>query len=353
VGDVELFARQASAPVLAVTGSNGKSTVVELMGELARGQGVSVAVGGNIGTPVLELLSEPEPELYVLELSSFQLETTHTLNAVASALLNVSPDHMDRYPDLDSYAAAKRRVFRGDGVMVVNRDDPLVSTMVEAGRRVLGFTLGRPEGEDFGLSMQDGRAWLAQGDRALMAEDELGLAGRHNTANALAALALGHVAGLVLEPMLDVLRRFRGLAHRCQWVARLDGVDWYNDSKGTNVGATVAAIQGLVPANKLVLIAGGDGKGADFSPLGQAVGERVRAAVLMGRDAPRLESALADVIPVKRAGSMADAVHQAREIARPGDAVLLSPACASLDMFSSYIARGESFVAALKEEGRR
>ncbi|MDE2089008.1 MAG: UDP-N-acetylmuramoyl-L-alanine--D-glutamate ligase [Gammaproteobacteria bacterium] len=345
LGDVELFARAARAPVVAVTGSNGKSTVTTLAGEMARRAGREVRVGGNLGTPALELLGATEPDLYVLELSSFQLETTQTLNAKSAAVLNVSPDHMDRYRDVQEYAAAKARVYRGDGCRVVNADDPRVLAMVVPGRRVLRFTLEAPRADDFGLLARGGEAWLAHGGEAWLAERELRVSGRHNTANALAALALGHSVGLEREPMLQTLREFQGLPHRTQWVAERDGVRWYNDSKGTNVGATLAALQGM--PGKLVLIAGGDGKGADFTPLRAACAAKARAVVLIGRDAPLIEAALAGVVPVMRAAGMDQAVAEARRLAQPGDAVLLSPACASFDMFSGYEERGRVFTDAV------
>jgi len=347
LGDIELFARHARAPVIAVTGSNGKSTVTELVGQMVRDQGRQVRVGGNIGTPALDCLGPAEPDLYVLELSSFQLETTWSLDAATATVLNVSADHMDRYDCMADYLAAKERVYRGGGVMVVNRDDPRVVGMVAPGRQVFGFTLDLPRGADFGVGQQAGKAWLMGGGQRLMPRSALRMPGRHNTANALAALALGEAMGLAMPMMLDTLQHFGGLPHRCQWVARQGDVDWYNDSKGTNVGATLAAIEGLEPQGSLLLIAGGDGKGADFSPLRAAVARRVRALVLMGRDAPRIEQVMAGAVPVTHASSMAEAVDAARTLAQPGDAVLLSPACASLDMFRDYRERGDVFVAAV------
>ncbi len=350
IGDIDLFVQEACGPIVAVTGSNGKSTVTVLLGEMARDQDLKTCVGGNLGTPALDLLHAGKPDLYVLELSSFQLETTHALNAAAAVVLNVSSDHMDRYASLREYAEAKRRVYRGDGVMVLNRDDPQVMAMTMAGRRTLGFTLGPPAEGDFGLLVRGGSTWLARGDERLMEEKEMDMKGRHNTANALAALAMGDAAGLATAPMLDTLRRFHGLAHRCQWVASQAGVDWYNDSKGTNVGASLAAIRGLQCAGKLILIAGGDGKGADFSPLRLAVNKRVRAAVLIGVDGPRLARSIGDEVQKTFAVSMREAVRKARTLARQGDAVLLSPACASFDMFTDYQARGNAFMDAVREE---
>jgi UDP-N-acetylmuramoylalanine--D-glutamate ligase len=348
MGDIELFARYASAPVVAITGSNGKSTVTTLVGEMARCSGVRVAVGGNLGIPALELLMQEErPDLYVLELSSFQLELTDSLCPAAAVVLNVSPDHLDRYPSLQAYRRAKERIYRGARVKVVNADDPLVTAMVPE-RESIRFTLGVPGPGEFGLRNYDGDEWLALGDQPLMAAAEVRIVGRHNLANALAALALGHAMQLPLEAMRDALRRFPGLPHRCQWVAECGGIHWYNDSKGTNVGATLAAIRGM--PGKLVLIAGGDGKGADFTPLCEAVRDKVRALVLIGRDAGLIEEAIAGAVPVVRSTTMSQAVEDARRLAQPGDSVLLSPACASFDMFSNFEERGQAFMNAIRAQ---
>ena len=346
VGDIDLFAREARAPVVAVTGSNGKSTVTELVGAMAEKAGKRAAVGGNIGTPALDLLAGPEPDLYVLELSSFQLETTASLDAAAAVVLNVSADHLDRHPDLAAYAAIKRRVYRGHGALVINADDPVVAAMAEPDRPVIRFTLGEPDPEGFGLREGDGETWLARGSDRLLPLSALAMAGRHNAANALAALALGEAAGLPMPAMLEALRGFPGLPHRCQYVAERGGVRWYNDSKGTNVGATEAALRG-VPGDKVVLIAGGEGKDQDFTPLRGPAAERCRAVVLIGRDAELIADALAGTVPLERATDMEAAVAAAARLAEPGDGVLLSPACASFDMFDNYIARGEAFVAAV------
>ena len=349
LGDIELFARHVSAPVAAITGSNGKSTVTALLGEMARAAGRQVLVGGNIGTPALELLEQPIPELYVMELSSFQLEVTSSLNCRAAAVLNVSEDHLDRHGDIAHYAAIKSRIYRGDGVMVINADDPTVAAMAEEGREVVHFTLAEPmKVRDFGLREQGGEIWLARGETLLMPAAEVRIPGRHNLANALAALALGEACGLPMTPMLQTLREFPGLPHRCQWVAEIEGVNYYEDSKGTNVGATLAAIEGM-PGEKVVLIAGGQGKGQDFSPLRDAVASHARAVVLIGEDAPLLAKALERTAAISHATTMEEAVAQAATLARPGDTVLLSPACASFDMFRNYIERGERFVAAVKE----
>jgi len=349
IGDIELFARFANAPVLAITGSNGKSTVTSLLAAMAERSGVQTAMGGNIGTPALDLL-DPQVELYVLELSSFQLETTFSLDPEAAALLNISADHLDRYASLADYTAAKTRIYHGSGTLVVNRDDPRVRAtldLIPRGRSVIGFGLDTPAGTDFGLCERDGGSWLCRGSEPLLPVAELKISGRHNLANALAALALGHAAGLRLPAMLDALREFRGLPHRCQWVAERGGVTFINDSKATNVGAALAAIEG-VEAGKLVLIAGGQGKGQDFSPLRTAIAARCRAVILIGEAADQLARALDGSAPLQRADNLTDAVRQAAALARPGDAVLLSPACASFDMFRGFAARGETFIQAVE-----
>ena len=352
-GDIEWLARLTSAPIAAITGSNGKSTVTTLLGLMTERAGVRAAVGGNLGTPALELWLQTEgqppnvaPELYVLELSSFQLETTHSLNARVATVLNISPDHMDRYATLDDYIAAKQRIFRGDGVMVVNADDPVVMAMVAPGRKVLRFTLETPGESDFGLWREDGEIWLAHGRERWIAASELKISGDHNLANALAALAMGHALGLARDGMLAALREFTGLAHRTALVRERDGVRWFDDSKGTNVGATVAAVRGL--PGPVVLIAGGDGKNQDFTPLRAALADKARAVVLIGRDAPLIAAALGDRVPMHSAADMAQAVAQAAELAQPGDSVLLSPACASFDMFSGYEERGAVFAEAVR-----
>ncbi len=348
LGDVDLFAAVAGAPVIAITGSNGKSTVTTLVGEMARRAELRVGVGGNLGTPLLELL-DAAAQLYVIELSSFQLETAHRLNAAAATVLNLSEDHMDRYDDLESYRAAKQRIYRGDGAMVINADDPQVAAMAQRGRRLLTFSLGAPAADGYGLVQRGGGSWLARGAEPLLAVEALRMAGRHNIANALAALALGEAAGLPRAAMLDALREFPGLAHRCQLVAERDGVAWYNDSKATNVGAAVAALEGF--ERPLILIAGGDAKGADLMPLRAPVARRARAAVLLGRDTERLAEALADAVPLHRVASIEEAVQVAAGLAQAGDAVLLAPACASLDMFRNFEERGERFAAAVRGLG--
>lgn len=346
-GDIELFARHAKAPIVAITGSNAKSTVTTLVGDMARAAGKRVAVGGNLGTPALDLLAD-DIELYVMELSSFQLETTERLNAEVATVLNVSEDHMDRYADMQAYHLAKHRIFRGARQVVVNRGDALSRPLVADQLPCWSFGLNKPDFKAFGLIEEDGEKYLAYQFEKLMPVRELKVRGGHNQANALAALSLGHAVGLPFEPMLAALRDFTGLAHRCQWVRELRGVAYYDDSKATNVGAALAAIEGLGADidGKLVLIAGGDGKGADFSGLTAPVARYCRAVVLLGRDAELIATSLGDVVPLVRVKTLDEAVQRCAELAREGDAVLLSPACASLDMFKNFEERGRLFAQA-------
>ena len=348
-GDIELFAREAKAPIVAITGSNAKSTVTTLVGEMAAAAGRKVAVGGNLGTPALDLLAD-DVELYVIELSSFQLETTDVLNAEVATCLNVSEDHMDRYADLQAYHLAKHRIFRGARQVVINRDDALSRPLVADQLPCWTFGLGKPDFRGFGLVEENGEKWLAFQFEPLMPARELKIRGAHNQANALAALALGHAVGLPFAPMLDTLKTFAGLPHRCQWVRERHEVNYYDDSKATNVGAALAAIEGLGADidGQLVLIAGGDGKGADFSSLRGPVTQHCRAVVLLGRDAGLIADALGDAVPQVRVASLDEAVQRCAELAEPGDAVLLSPACASLDMFKNFEERGRLFAAAVE-----
>ena len=347
-GDIELFARNAKAPIIAISGSNAKSTVTTLVGEMAAAAGKRVAVGGNLGTPALDLLSD-DVELYVMELSSFQLETTDQLNAEVATVLNVSEDHMDRYSGLPAYHLAKHRIFRGARQVVVNRQDALSRPLLAEGQPCWTFGLNTPDFKAFGLREDNGEKYLAFEFQNLMPVRELKIRGAHNQSNALAALALGHAVGLPMEAMLSSLRTFAGLAHRCQWVRERNGVNYYDDSKATNVGAALAAIEGLGADidGKLVLIAGGDGKGADFSALQAPVAAHCRAVVLLGRDAERLAQAFGDSVPLIRVKTLDEAVEQAAAQALPGDAVLLSPACASLDMFKNFEERGRLFAQAV------
>ena len=351
IGDIELFARAADAPVIAITGSNGKSTVTTMVGTLLEAAGYRVRVGGNLGPPALDLLADgaEAPDFYVLELSSFQLETTFSLQAAAATVLNVSADHMDRYRSLAEYAAAKGRIYNGSHAAVVNRDDPGAARLASRVATRLGFTAGEPTDDDFGVIERAGALWLARGNAPLLEAGRLPLAGAHNRANALSALALVTAVGVDPAAVAPALADFEGLPHRTRLVAELDGVRWYDDSKGTNVGATTAALDGM--DRPVVLIAGGDAKDADFSPLRGAVERRARAVILIGRDAPLLESVLEGAVPIERAADLDAAVTRAAELARPGDAVLLSPACASFDMFRDYHERGEVFVAAVRKRG--
>ncbi|MEE3635178.1 UDP-N-acetylmuramoyl-L-alanine--D-glutamate ligase [Pseudomonas sp. AL 58] len=348
-GDIELFARNAKAPIVAISGSNAKSTVTTLVGEMAAAAGKRVAVGGNLGTPALDLLSD-DVELYVLELSSFQLETTDQLNAEVATVLNISEDHMDRYSGLPAYHLAKHRIFRGARQVVVNRQDALSRPLLTEGQTCWTFGLNAPDFRAFGLREENGEKYLAFEFQNLMPVRELKVRGAHNQSNALAALALGHAVGLPFDAMLSSLRSFTGLAHRCQWLRERDGVNWYDDSKATNVGAALAAIEGLGADidGKLVLVAGGDGKGADFSALRAPVAAHCRAVVLLGRDAELLAQALGDSVPLIRVKTLDEAVQQCAALARPGDAVLLSPACASLDMFKNFEERGRLFAHAVE-----
>nr|WP_208022094.1 UDP-N-acetylmuramoyl-L-alanine--D-glutamate ligase [Aestuariicella hydrocarbonica] len=349
LGDIELFLREVNAPVVAITGSNAKSTVTTLVGEMAQTAGKKVLIGGNIGVPVLDLLQQPAAELYVLELSSFQLETVSKLAADVSTVLNISEDHMDRYDSLAHYYMAKQRVYFGARKVVVNREDPLTRPPLAEGVQQFSFGLNVPDRQGFGVITKGGQEYLAFEFNTLMPVADIKMPGRHNIANALAALALGHAVDLPMAAMLTTLTQFAGLPHRCQWVAESHGVNYYNDSKGTNVGATLAALQGLKKdSGKIVLIAGGVGKGADFSPLKEAA-PGIRAVVVIGEDGEKIAAQFEAMVPVVSAASMSEAVAKAARQARAGDDVLLSPACASFDMFRGFEDRGEHFVQAVKE----
>jgi UDP-N-acetylmuramoylalanine--D-glutamate ligase len=347
VGDIEIFCREVKAPIVAITGSNAKSTVTTLLGLMAKNAGIDVGVGGNLGTPVLDMLRQGEQALYVLELSSFQLETTQSLRAAVAVVLNISEDHMDRYKDMSEYHTAKHRVYRNCQQYVVNRDDALTVPLLPDAIRKWSFGLGKPDLNDFGVISDGGEKYLAQGLNKLLKVTELNIVGDHNVANALACLALGAAIKLPMDTMLQTLRDFPGLKHRCQLVLKKDEISWYNDSKGTNVGATLAAINGLGVAipGKLILIAGGVGKGQDFTPLSQPMEKFGRALVLIGEDGPRIDAAISLAIPHVHAATLMDALEKSRALAAPGDAVLLSPACASFDMFKHYEDRGDQFVA--------
>ena len=350
VGDIELFAWAAGAKVLAVTGTNGKSTVTALTGHLLRAAKVDCEVAGNIGPPVLDALMKRGtrlPAVWVIELSSYQLETTWSLEPAASAMLNLSEDHLDRYAGLAEYAEAKARIFAGSGAQVLNRCDSASMALALPGRAQVTFGLDAPSmPEDFGIS----EGWLVRGKERILAVADLPLAGAHNASNALAACALAHLAGVPLSVFARGLGSFRGLPHRMQRVALRGGVEWLDDSKGTNVGATVAALNGI--GRKAIVILGGEGKGQNFAPLVPAIRAHATHVLLIGRDAALIEKAIAaSGVPVERIKSMEKAVARAAQVAAPGGAVLLSPACASFDMFRDYRHRGEAFAAAVKALG--
>ena len=356
IGDIELFARHVTAPVVAITGSNGKGTVTTLVGNMAKHAGIKVSVGGNIGMPALSLLLQEPAELYVLELSSFQLETTTSLKPVAAVVLNVSEDHMDRYESLEQYRAVKQTVYRHCDNAIFNRDDPLSVNDFKAGKypakkQTFSFGLEPPKNDEFGVCWQAEKSYLAFGSQLLLATQEMQVPGRHNWSNALAAMALAKAIGLPEQAMQQALREFTGLPHRCQAIANAQGVGWFNDSKGTNVGATVAALEGLGVdiSGKLVLIAGGMGKGADFSLLRAPLQTYVRELILLGEDAKKIASQLDSVVPISYVSGISEAVSLAHSKAQPGDAVLLSPACASFDMFSGFAHRGDVYTSTVKE----
>jgi UDP-N-acetylmuramoylalanine--D-glutamate ligase len=388
VGDIELFARWADAPVVGITGTNGKSTVTTLVGRMAERAGLRVRVGGNLGEPALDLLS-PGPvterdraasegipsgesarkppagaagtgpaaasatlaaaptQLYVLELSSFQLDATKSLDLKAAVVLNVTPDHLDRYNTIEEYAASKARIFARCETAVINLDDPLVVAMPLPGQKTVGFSLRASIGADYVVAMHEGQWWLTRRGEPLMPVASMKIKGLHNAANALASLALGEALGLPMPEMLEELATFTGLPHRSQWVADVHGVTYINDSKGTNVGATIAAVSGM--QGPLIMIAGGDGKNQDFAALADAFRGKVRHTVLIGRDAAAIATALKGVCTLETCPSLEDAVRAAAKAAQSGDTVLLSPACASLDMFRDYTHRGAVFTQAVKE----
>ena len=342
VGDIELFARAADAPVVAITGSNGKSTVTSLVAAMARSDGVRAASGGNLGPPALTLLGRGHA-LYVLELSSFQLETTSALRPAAAAVLNISADHMDRYENLDAYVAAKSRALGGDTVVVTNLDDSRAARLGGDRCRRIGFSTSPRFDAQWYVEGHGDAAKVMRLGESVMPVGAVPLAGMHNVANVLAAFALGDAVGLRVGAMASAVEAFAGLPHRCETVAVRGGVRWINDSKGTNVGAAVAAIEGIGAQGPVVLIAGGLGKGADFAPLGGPAGRHVRCAVLIGRDASGLAAALGGCTELRHARDLAHAVDIAAAAARDGDSVLLSPACASFDMFADFEARGDAF----------
>ena len=353
VGDVQLLRRATEVPIVAITGSNAKSTVTTLVGLMAKDAGKKVAVGGNLGRPALDLLKD-DPELLVLELSSFQLETTSHLNAEVAVVLNMSEDHLDRHGDMWGYHQAKHRIFQGVKKVVFNRDDNLTRPLVPDTTPMQSFGLNAPDIQQYGILKDlDGTIWLARGRERLLKSSDMYIQGTHNVANALACLALGEAIGLPMDSMLETLKQFKGLEHRCEYVATVQDVRYYNDSKGTNIGATLAAIDGLGAAieaqqGKVAVILGGQGKGQDFKALRDSLQKYVKVAVLIGEDAPIIEQAIAGTTELLHADSLQQAVALCQQHTQAHDVVLLSPACASFDMFKGYADRGHQFVACVQ-----
>ena len=355
-GDIELFAQKAQAPIIAITGTNAKGTVTTLVGDMIHASKRIAAVGGNIGNAALDLLNAPTPDFYVLEISSFQLETTYSLRAKIATVLNISPDHLDRHKTLENYTQTKQRIYNHCETAIWNRDDP--NTHPHPHRlkpqKILSFGLEKisSDSPEFGLLQLNKKIFLSQGERCLIPVDRLYIKGQHNWVNALAALTIGNAIQLPLNAMLEALCQFKGLPHRCQWIKEENGIAWYNDSKATNVGATLAALHGLGPAisGKIVLIAGGLGKGADFNLLRKSAARYVKIAILIGKDAGLLKKALEKDTLTQSASDLSQAILLAEQTALPGDAVLLSPACASMDMFKNYEERGKLFMQLVQKE---
>jgi UDP-N-acetylmuramoylalanine--D-glutamate ligase len=349
VSEIQILRRATDKPIMAITGSNAKSTVTTLIGLMAKDAGIKVAVGGNLGRPALDLTKD-DPELYILELSSFQLETTSNLAADVAVILNLSEDHLDRHGDMMGYHTAKHRIFQGVKKVVHNRDDSLTRPLVPDVTPMQSFGLNAPDMNQYGiLKEDDGTIWLARGRERLLKSTDMYMQGTHNIANALACLALGEAIGLALESMLNTLKTFKGLEHRCEFVKELNGVRYYNDSKGTNIGATLAAIEGLGAAiapqqGKVAIILGGQGKGQDFRALRNALSQYTKLAVLIGEDRTVIEKAIAGTTTIIHADSLKEAVELGQQHTQAHDVVLLSPACASFDMFKGYSERGHQFV---------
>lgn len=344
IGDIELFARYVDKPVIAITGSNAKSTVTTLVGEMAEACGLRVAVGGNLGVPVLELIYETAVDLFVLELSSFQLETTYSLKPQVATVLNISEDHMDRYDSLMEYYRAKQRIYHNANHLVINRQDPLTHPPLGNDRQVWSFGNDMSDRYGFGLKEENNQWFLCFEFSSLLNVNEMLIKGKHNYLNALSALAIGKAAGFEVEGMLLALKSFKGLPHRCEYIDTIKNVTYINDSKATNVGATLAALEGFgEELANIYLIAGGESKGADFSPLKPVVEKAVKAVILIGVDAELIEQSLSDRTIYYRVTSMSEAVSTAADHAQAGDIVLLSPACASFDMFAGFEDRGNSF----------
>lgn len=349
-GDIDIFSKNAVAPIIAVTGSNGKSTVVEILAAILRKTGKSFGLGGNLdganSKPALDLLLEEKKDLYVLELSSFQLETTACLGAEIACILNITEDHLDRYDSIEEYAAAKQRIYCGAVKIVMNRDDSKTYPLEPTAASIWDFGFSRPSGHGFGLLEEEGDQYLAFQFEKIISTNELKIFGQHNIANVLAAAAIATTLGISIQSIRNGIREFSGLPHRCQWVGEVGGVEFYNDSKGTNVGATVAAVEGLgqrIPGH-ILLIAGGVSKGADFKTLVPVINRWGKEVILIGRDAVEMAANFDTDIQTYFAQDMQDAVQVALDHAAPGDAVLLSPACASFDMFDNYQHRGQSFI---------
>lgn len=354
ISEIQILRRATDKPIVAITGSNAKSTVTTLMGIMAQAAGKKVAVGGNLGRPALDLTND-DPELYILELSSFQLEATSNLNANVAVVLNMSEDHLDRHGDMMGYHTAKHRIFQGVKKVVYNRDDSLTRPLVPDATPMQSFGLNAPDMNQYGiLKDDDGTIWLARGRERLLKSADMYIQGTHNVANALACLALGEAIDLPLETMLETLKTFKGLEHRCEFVKEVNQVRYYNDSKGTNIGATLAAIDGLgaaieVQNGKVAIILGGQGKGQDFSALRESLSKYAKVAVLIGEDAPIIEKAITGTITLLHAKTFKEAVELCQQNTQPNDVVLLSPACASFDMFTGYPQRGHQFVELVNE----
>lgn len=342
IGDVDIFARDATAPIIAITGSNGKTTLTTLMGELIKNAGYKAIVCGNIGLPVLEALQQPKPDYYVVELSSFQLDTTYSLKAKVAVVINVSADHMDRYATVDDYRASKQRVYKNCEFAIANKDEPDIWKNLHFKNDLIIFTLKKPNENEFGISDN----YLMQGNHKLILISDLILQERHNNQNFLAALAMGSALQLPMENMLQTLKQFSGLPHRCQFVKNINGVAYYNDSKATNVGAAIAAIDSMSQhiKGRIILLAGGDSKGVDLTPLQNPVKKNVAHVILFGKDADLLQTTLSDCTDISRVNNLREAISAAKKIAQSGDIVLLSPACSSLDQFENYAARGNEFI---------
>jgi len=349
INDIELFSRSANAPIIAITGSNGKSTVTSLLGEMFLAAGHTVGIGGNLGTPALDLLDE-KVTFYILELSSFQLESIGNLCAEVATVLNISPDHLDRYESLLDYHQSKHRIFNGARQVIINRDDKLSTPLIGEKVKLWSYGLSRPDLNCFGIIVDsDGESWLAYEFEKLISQGELGLSGSHNISNALAALALGKAVNISLDPMLQVLREFKGLPHRYQTVRNLNNVTYINDSKSTNLGATLAALSSLPAKGNIILVLGGQPKGQNFSILSSSLTGFVKNILLIGEAASEIHTAISGKIDTLFAINVEDAVLLSHKLSKSGDIVLFSPGCGSLDMFASFEERGEKFISTVED----